>query len=65
MFLSVTFYYEDYYSIYFVRRDDDRGNHNDKNNNYFTGFSSEFPIYIDSFSIENDNLFVSRSIWSI
>ena len=33
MFLSVTFYYEDYYSIYFVRRDDDRGNYNDNKNN--------------------------------
>ena len=61
MFLSVTFYYEDYYSIYFVRRDDDRGNYNDRNNNHFAVFSSEF-LYIDSFSIENDNLFVRRSI---
>ena len=43
MFYSVTFYYEDYYSIYFVRRDDDIGNYNDKNN-YLLRFPSSFSI---------------------
>ena len=45
MFYSVTFYYEDYYSIYFVRRDDDRGNYNyNDKNNYLLPFPQSFSI---------------------